>query len=965
MHHPFEEREFESHEAQLRRFARRFAPTPQEEEDAVQDTWVSAIERPPERWTNSEGWLRTVLRFSLLRRRRQEMQRRSREHRVARLERIESDGEFGTDELLRVQEVVGSLAEPYRTVLRMRYFESLSIAQISERLGRPAGTVKSQLKRGLERVRREYGLAPELPHFGARQGLVLAFLGWLRRTTGRTAWARPAFLVLALVATVTGVYLSGTESSRAGPSLPSLAVARPGGAVQTPRVADAPERAALPTPSAPGPVTTAGLRIRAAGPDGEPVSALALELRRLADRLAASAAERVRRVQTGEDGEVILDELAPGPWRVVPVRGRALTVELEAGLVSTLSLDVPQGYDLAGRVVDLEGRPKAHASIWLSVPGDPADGRLAFETDAHGEFELHGLDATSWLGAEWEDLEPSKILCVGELVERKSGDDFELRLGQPTKTIVGSVVDVRGRPLAGARVTNSVRQLPEPLERGLQARDLRPAPRSVETDAEGAFRIVSIGSQLVVEAPGHAPWQGRVQAGPDPEVLVRVRLTEGTRLAGEVVDSDGRPLAGGRIRLSFPPPLHARELLADEDGRFVAEHVPATPVLVTARPKGADTVDGPNSPDSSRCFVPDPADLTGPLRLRLATDASVWGTLRANGGPLAGWSVSIEALDHDEARWEAHADRTLTNAAGGFAFPARPRVAHRLRIQAPGEGTPRFAEVVDPGRRLELTVTDRTGSIHGTFREDARLQLQGVALEGPLDVELDGQGRFELWPLPPGTYVLRAALPSGARAPIATFDLAQGEELDLGLVRLPETGGFAVRFRTSDGLRPARMFVHLVADGVQLITGPELDAGAATIDLDGQIRSEGLLPGTYGLRVIADGYGALFRTLEIASMRTTELELVLDPPIAVELAIEFDSLAPDEYLDIAFEPTDGGPAVRFDAIPSPIEAGTLEFRFRLAPGDYRVVSSSTHGLRGESLVRLAAGETPRAHVRMR
>ena len=52
-----------------------------------------------------------------------------------------------------VQQAVGSLPEPYRETIVLRYFGELSIAEIASQTGRPIGTVKTHLGRGLLRLR--------------------------------------------------------------------------------------------------------------------------------------------------------------------------------------------------------------------------------------------------------------------------------------------------------------------------------------------------------------------------------------------------------------------------------------------------------------------------------------------------------------------------------------------------------------------------------------------------------------------------------------------------------------------------------------------------------------------------------------------------------------------------------------------------------------------------------------------
>jgi RNA polymerase sigma-70 factor (ECF subfamily) len=52
-----------------------------------------------------------------------------------------------------VQEAVASLPDPYRETIVLRYFGELSIAEIASVTGRPIGTVKTHLGRGLLRLR--------------------------------------------------------------------------------------------------------------------------------------------------------------------------------------------------------------------------------------------------------------------------------------------------------------------------------------------------------------------------------------------------------------------------------------------------------------------------------------------------------------------------------------------------------------------------------------------------------------------------------------------------------------------------------------------------------------------------------------------------------------------------------------------------------------------------------------------
>jgi RNA polymerase sigma-70 factor (ECF subfamily) len=56
-----------------------------------------------------------------------------------------------------VQDAVAALPDPYREVVALRFFADLSLAEVAEATGRPLNTVKTHLRRGLERLRPTLG----------------------------------------------------------------------------------------------------------------------------------------------------------------------------------------------------------------------------------------------------------------------------------------------------------------------------------------------------------------------------------------------------------------------------------------------------------------------------------------------------------------------------------------------------------------------------------------------------------------------------------------------------------------------------------------------------------------------------------------------------------------------------------------------------------------------------------------
>jgi RNA polymerase sigma-70 factor (ECF subfamily) len=56
-----------------------------------------------------------------------------------------------------VHDAVAALPEPYREVVALRFFADLSLAEVADGTGRPINTVKTHLRRGLERLRPTLG----------------------------------------------------------------------------------------------------------------------------------------------------------------------------------------------------------------------------------------------------------------------------------------------------------------------------------------------------------------------------------------------------------------------------------------------------------------------------------------------------------------------------------------------------------------------------------------------------------------------------------------------------------------------------------------------------------------------------------------------------------------------------------------------------------------------------------------
>ncbi|MCU0726628.1 MAG: sigma-70 family RNA polymerase sigma factor [Planctomycetes bacterium] len=128
-------------------------------DDVVQETWLTALGNPPARRTGLGGWFARVVRsraFDLLR---SESRRTAREHRAARPEAIASgpDTAAEAETCRRLAEAVCALPPTAREVVVLHYYRGLTCRETAGRLGIPVETVRTRLRRALERLRAALG----------------------------------------------------------------------------------------------------------------------------------------------------------------------------------------------------------------------------------------------------------------------------------------------------------------------------------------------------------------------------------------------------------------------------------------------------------------------------------------------------------------------------------------------------------------------------------------------------------------------------------------------------------------------------------------------------------------------------------------------------------------------------------------------------------------------------------------
>lgn len=195
------------HAPALVRHARRLTSVV-EAEDVAQDVLLEALVRRPRPGPRLIGWLRIATVHASRRLSTRARSRIRRERAVARIDRAPAAAQVveQSSEERDVRHLVVGLSDPYRTVVRMRYLEGISTAEIAERTGRSPATVRSQIQRGLEILRSRLAAHREAP---ARRPAAFGLLALVLRLRPRFPRSRGPRAARALRAALAAVGATG------------------------------------------------------------------------------------------------------------------------------------------------------------------------------------------------------------------------------------------------------------------------------------------------------------------------------------------------------------------------------------------------------------------------------------------------------------------------------------------------------------------------------------------------------------------------------------------------------------------------------------------------------------------------------------------------------------------------------------------------------------------------------------
>ncbi|MCU0726262.1 MAG: sigma-70 family RNA polymerase sigma factor [Planctomycetes bacterium] len=769
-------------------------------DDITQETLLRVIERPPRVLTSLRAFLTGVVSNVARMHWRGKGRRRRREALAAAAAAAPSaaDSAEKVEILRRVTTAVAETAEPYRTVLLLRYYEGLRPAEIARRTGDPVKTVKTRLYRALAALRSRLD-----EEHGGRRAWALALLPLAGRDAAapsprirpRVAFGMAAGTVMLILC---AVLFHGSPAAGPAPPPPDPVVME---------IASEPD-SGLPEGPPPAPPSTAGAEPTPAVPDaallvsvvdaetGVAIPWVAVFRHDLAngplvdtgDEDATSSwisdaledHQRTAGTRTGADGRAPLDA-PPGAYLlfVRHPRYRDLVGErilVRAGETTEVVLrltpypEEEREVTFAGSVTDGE---TATPLSGVAVVARYHDGREVVMADARtemdGRYALR-LPANAPVALRYskEGFEPHDLAVNPVEMPWITGDVSILRIGGGPRRgearLTGRVIDgATGQPLAGAKLSLS-REIGDWV--------------GWESAADGTYRIdlktvdnVEEHLRLVVRADGYTTHtSGPIALAPDRTIEYAVALPrEGstTGFGGRIADSgSGAPLPGARIEAEdlFGALLGAA--VTGADGRYFlpargGEH------RIVARAEGHASVSADVAePPAPGCGETRTVDFALPR-----ADARIIGSLtdEATKAPLAGVTVTILLAPE----WGSPGPSTVTGRDGAYSLDV-PAGRYVVEASIDGYGTG-FAGPLDAAAGEET-------------RADLRLAAADCELLGRVRDAMTGE-----------------ELPAGAETLLVhRVPAHEAEELECRLANRKrplriETNGAAFRVRLAPG----------------------------------------------------------------------------------------------------------------------------------------------------------------------
>ena len=575
----------ERHHGAIRRLARSLVRDYDRAEDVAQETALRALTAQAPVRKEVRAYLGGVARNVSRRLMRRELQRPAIEAQGARA--VATPSVVDTLARLEQQQIVlaavKAMPDPYRSALLLRYIDDLPPREIARRLDQPVTTVKSHLKRGLDRLRQALDARCE----GGRRGWLAVVLP----VTGRRPWAGASARTMAgglmTHATMKGAAVAATILLLLGGGVWGLGElrGRRGEAKPRPLRADPLRAGANGTttdvPSLAGAIDPAVAAARAATTDP-----------------AAGPVERTAPPDATTDGgdaaiAVGGSDTAPKPRRrfshVPPVRRSPFSLPSGprggGGMGATGHWTrftwrvVPEGdATLVVKVRDEEGEPIPEARVLIGLAEMIGKTGVSFgdirrlgKTDENGELRVEELTAGSVaLGADWKHFMAPNGFDARHAVPVTFPPDGEVQAEVTLPLRMSAMATVQGR-------------ITDPQGKPIPAAEVRMGSRVASTNRQGQYELVGLVEDgawdVTITSWSHLPKRATIQVSSGATVTRNVTLdhrsTGNVTVTGTVVGPKGEAVAGATVYFGIDDDRASyRMMRADERGRFTFAQLP-------------------------------------------------------------------------------------------------------------------------------------------------------------------------------------------------------------------------------------------------------------------------------------------------------------------------------------------------------------------------------------------------------
>jgi hypothetical protein len=401
---------------------------------------------------------------------------------------------------------------------------------------------------------------------------------------------------------------------------------------------------------------------------------------------------------------------------------------------------------IAGRIVDDDGEPVEGAQVGVYSALPPFARLRSFTTTGDGVFSFAPAPVGRVRVIAEHDEKGIVTSAELTLTQGNSVQGLLLALGE-AHTIRGTVEDKEGTPIAHATVTI----------------DTTPGlVRASATDEKGVFRVSRVprGATLAVAKADGFEDASVALKGPDAagEEVLTIRLGAAPDINGEIVDPDGRAVAGTVVACAGQE--SSERAVARGNGRFRFSSTLANCSFVAHS-------------DEYESSLPSKAEPGGRLILRLRPGGGIAGlVVDEDNSSIPAFSLGVEsftpAADPHGASVRSAPPKPFDDAGGAFKLeklaPGRYVLAVSVEGRTPTKSSPIevVAGAVTDGVRIVLP---RGGAVEGQVLDEATKQPIAnatVAFDATASAGVDkaktttgADGRYRLEGAPIGPFSLR------------------------------------------------------------------------------------------------------------------------------------------------------------------------------------------------------------------